>query len=40
MTIHKATMKDIAEYTCKATNKLGSVSTSCKLAVKGNIFIL
>merc|ERR1712098_978114 len=34
MTIHSVTKQEIAEYTCKATNKMGSVSTSCKLVVK------
>lgn len=33
--LSKATKADIGEYTCKAENKIGSSSTSCKLNVVG-----
>lgn len=35
--LSKATKADIGEYTCKAENKIGSASSTCRLTVLGNI---
>lgn len=33
--LSKATKSDIGEYTCKAENRIGSASSSCRLNVQG-----
>lgn len=34
--LSKATKADIGEYTCKAENRIGSASSTCKLNVQGD----
>lgn len=34
--LSKATKADVGEYTCKAENKIGSASSTCRLNVLGN----
>lgn len=35
--LSKATKADIGEYTCKAENRIGSASSTCKLNVQGDL---
>lgn len=37
LTIREVFPEDEGEYTCKATNSLGSTTTSCKLKIKGKL---
>lgn len=37
--LSKATKADIGEYTCKAENKIGSASSTCRLSVQGEHLI-
>lgn len=35
--LSKATKADIGEYTCKAENRIGSASSTCRLSVLGEL---
>lgn len=35
--LSKATKADIGEYTCKAENRIGSASSTCRLSVLGKV---
>uniref|UniRef100_A0A3Q2VEW6 Uncharacterized protein n=1 Tax=Haplochromis burtoni TaxID=8153 RepID=A0A3Q2VEW6_HAPBU len=37
--LSKATKSDIGEYTCKAENRIGSASSSCRLNVQGKTYL-
>lgn len=38
--LSKAAEADIGEYTCKAENRIGSTSSSCRLSVQGDALCL